>query len=85
MNQQWLEEFKVALVNEHFDKIESLLQQPLSFDKLDQIIEASALIQSALEITQKRQSETKQLLQTTKQQLSFLESNATKNRLDLNL
>ncbi len=83
MKRQWLEEFKIAIVNEQFEEIETLLRQPLSFDNIDQMIEASALIQTALDMVQKERNKTQKLLQATKQQLSFLENSNDQTTLNL--
>ncbi len=85
MKRQWLEEFKIAIVNEQFEEIETLLRQPLSFDNIDQMIEASALIQTALDMVQKERNKTQKLLQATKQQLSFLENSNDQTTLNLSL
>ena len=72
MSQQWLNDFKIALINEEFEKLQTLSTKIPNFASEHELIEAHALVLEALEKATIFRQESSQDLQKVKKQLHFV-------------
>lgn len=81
----WLEELKIAVVEEDVEKIDLLMQEPPKLEDAQEIDSARTLIDEALKILTKLRSESEKSMQKIKKNIEFL--NATElhpnSRLDI--
>ena len=81
----WLEELKIAVVEEDVEKIDFLMQEPPKLEDAQEIDSARTLIDEALKILTKLRSESEKSMQKIKKNIEFL--NATElhpnSRLDI--
>jgi len=72
---KWLDDFKIALIEEHDDKIYSLISSMPSFDTIEECKEAMALIDQAQKVyTLKKEEIAKQMQQLKKSRKFFFSS-----------
>ncbi len=71
---KWLEEFKIALVQKNYKKIDELSRNLPTFEKVDEMITASALLESAKEIIKQEQKELSKNMSELKRSRKFFES-----------
>ncbi len=83
MNVQWLDDLKIAIIDEDIKSIDELCLSMPHFNDLKETASANALIKEALKIIQESQDETGKILTTIKKQKSFLENIGDSTKIDL--
>ena len=73
-NQEWLESFKIALINEDIDAMDALNTRLPQFDNVAQMKEAQAYIAQAADLMQSRQLELRSNMNKIKQTKKYLKS-----------
>lgn len=81
----WLQEFKIALIEEDIDKLMELVDADLQFETIEEVQEAMVLIQQAEKLFAKLKDETALSLKQLKKSIDFVRSTETPyiNRLDI--
>jgi len=82
----WIDDFKIALIEENESKLLSLIDSMPSFDNPDDIRSAMHLIDQARRLIEKRQrrlGEEMRQLETSKKFLTSSEEETTDRRLDI--
>jgi hypothetical protein len=69
---QWLERLKIFIITKEYEKIGELCSNIPSFDTLEELLEAQALINEALIITKIEKDSTNNIMQKIKKQSEFL-------------
>lgn len=58
VNKMWLEEFKIALVNENIEAIEALADKvPAEFKNIEEALQAQTLVGEAINLIQKSKAD----------------------------
>ncbi len=82
MNTKWLKSFKIAIIEENVDAIDSLLNEIPEFRRIDDMREAYALIGEAKKRFENEQSNIQQKMNKMKQAKKFLNVNMREPQLD---
>ncbi len=72
MNQQWLNQFKISIIEEDFKKIDKLIMDIPSFETRDELESSSALIQEAINRVKSEQIKMRQQMNKIKTNRKFL-------------
>ena len=72
MNQQWLNQFKISIIEEDFDKIDKLIMDIPSFETKDELKNSSALIQEAIKTIKNEQIKMRTQMNKIKTNRKFL-------------
>jgi len=81
----WLQEFKIALVEEDTDKLTDLSTQELQFETVAEMEEAMVLIQQAEKLFKRFKDETAVAMKLMKKNIDFVRSTQAPldNKLDI--
>ena len=81
----WLNEFKIALIEEDTQKLAKLAEEDLHFETIQEIEEAMYLIKQADELFQRLKDETAATMKQLKKNINFLRATESpvQNRLDI--
>jgi len=77
----WLNKVKIALIEEEYETLSSLCQEMPSFEDIQQMHEANALIQEAILSLKNEQQKTQETMQKLKKNAHFLSTEKKKSRL----
>ncbi len=75
----WLNELKIAIIEENENKIYELISNLPQFNSLEEARDATALMQEAYKFILKKMEETKKVMNSLKISKSFLESDRISN------
>lgn len=71
MKNEWLDRFKIALIEKDFAKLEKLHQSMPSFETLEEMVTAKALIGETLILLQKERNRVKNSMDQMKRTIAF--------------
>jgi hypothetical protein len=72
LNQQWLNQFKISIIEEDFKKIDKLIMDIPSFETRDELENSSALIQEAINSIKSEQIKMRKQMNKIKTNRKFL-------------
>jgi hypothetical protein len=72
VNQQWLSDLKIAIINKEYNTLDSLCTAMPHFSGIEETIEAQALIKEALILVKEEKEKTGESLKKIKKQSLFL-------------
>ena len=72
MNQPWLDELKIAIINKEYEKLDALCTSMPHFSGIEETIEAQALIKEALILVKDEKDKTGEFMKKIKKQSAFL-------------
>jgi hypothetical protein len=72
VNQQWLDELKITIINKEYEKLDALCTSMPHFSDIDETIEAQALIKEALKLVKDEKDKTGEFMKKIKKQSAFL-------------
>lgn len=70
---QWLNDFKIAIIEENIDEIERLLDEDIKSNDMDTLIQAKALIDEAFELLKNKKDILAPKIQKLKNAKRFFE------------
>ncbi|WP_456380359.1 hypothetical protein [Hydrogenimonas sp.] len=82
----WIEQFKIALVEEDEERLSSMMEIPHAFETLKEMREAQALIRQAIEMFEKRKSVVSEEMESVERSKKFFSSSEIfrpVNKLDI--
>ena len=80
MKNEWLREFKIALIESNFKRMGVLQQTIPTFESRDELVEAQVLIEQAIKLFKAENDKTKVAMEQMKKALRFQQSNLSGNR-----
>jgi hypothetical protein len=72
VNQPWLDELKITIINKEYEKLDELCTNMPHFSGIEETIEAQALIKEALRLVKDEKDKTGEFMKKIKKQSAFL-------------